>query len=143
MAAESLAVEPLTVPSFGVTSTEIVSPWSPFPGCERSNVSVSELELEVVFLTTPLTFQTYVSVTGSPSTSALVAVAVSVSFVCGLWVFSETVAVGALFATVTVFDFSVPMRPGASVGVASAVMTSPLLGLIEEGGLPPEQLLVA
>jgi len=35
---ESVAAAPSTVPSFGVTSTPIVSPASPWPGCERSSV---------------------------------------------------------------------------------------------------------
>ena len=51
--------------------------------------------------------------------------------------------VGAVFAIVTVFDFNVPLSPGASVGVASTMTRSPLLGLIVAGGLAPEQPLVA
>ena len=75
---ESLAVGPSALPSFGVTSTLTTCPLSPLPGLERSRVSVSEADPEVVFRVTPSTFQTYVSVSVSPlSASTFVAVAVS------------------------------------------------------------------
>src|SRR5688572_25280499 len=41
----------------------------------------------------------------------------------------------------TLLVLMVPGRPWLSVGVASTVMTSPLLGLIEAGGLAPMQRL--
>jgi hypothetical protein len=56
--AESLTVEPLAAPSPGVTSTETVSPLSPWPAPERSSVSVAEAEPAVVLTTVEPTFQT-------------------------------------------------------------------------------------
>ena len=53
----ALTSVPLTVPSFGVTSTLTVSPASPLPATERSNVSVSAV-VSVVFRVVPLTFHT-------------------------------------------------------------------------------------
>src|SRR5207248_11181320 len=85
-------VAPLTVPSFGVTSTVMVSPALPLPGALKSKESVRLLVLAVVFLGVPFTFHTKVSVTLSPSASALVAVAASVSFVPGEDVLRLTVA---------------------------------------------------
>jgi hypothetical protein len=49
--------------------------------------------------------------------------------VLGLAVFRLTVAVGAVLATVTVFDWRVPLTV-PSLGVASTTTMSPLLGLI-------------
>src|SRR5439155_7628644 len=98
-------------PSFGVTSTLTVWPLLPFPVCERSSVSVSEAEAAVVLTVVPLTFQTYVSVTASPSGSLFVAVAVIVWFVVGVWLFSETVAVGTR-SHVTVLSVDVDARLG-------------------------------
>ena len=89
---------PSATPSFGVTSTETVSPLSPLPAMPRPNVSVRAVLLVNVRLTAPFTFQTKVSETACPSESALVAVAVSVSFVFGAFELSETVAVGSVFA---------------------------------------------
>jgi hypothetical protein len=82
---------------------------------------------------------TKLSVSPSASLVVNVYVLVSPSFAVDGALLNATV--GALFAIVTVFDRSVPTRPGASVGVASTVTTSPLLGLIVAGGLAPVQLL--
>ena len=49
---------PFTVPSFGVTSTDTVSPASPFPATDRSSVSVNDAVEGVVFTATPFTFHT-------------------------------------------------------------------------------------
>jgi hypothetical protein len=56
--AGALAGEPDRVPSEGVTSTVTVSPASPWPGTDRSKVSVVEEVPEVVFWTVPFTFHT-------------------------------------------------------------------------------------
>ena len=122
---ESVAAAPSAVPSFGVTVALIVSLLSPWPGCERSSVSVVELVPLVVLTVVPLTFQTYVSVTPSASASDGFAVAVTVSSVFGLAV-SETVAAGAEFATVTAADVSAEPLAVPSFGVTATVMSSPL-----------------
>jgi hypothetical protein len=54
----------------------------------------------------------------------------------------EKVTVGVVFAMVTLLDCKAPIRPGASVGVASAITRSPLLGLMLAGAPVPVQLLV-
>src|SRR5207253_8172510 len=83
---------------------------------EWSKVFFFEAEADILFGQVTVVHTCALPISVSPSTSALVAVAVRVSLVFGLWSLSETVAVGAVLATVTVFDFSVPLRPGASVG---------------------------
>ena len=89
---------PFTVPSFGVTSTDTVSPASPFPATDRSSVSVNDAVEAVVFTATPFTFHTYVNDTVSPASgSDRVAVAVNTSPVSGVVSDSETVAEGGLF----------------------------------------------
>ncbi len=111
---ESLTAAPLTVPSFGVTSTLTTSPALPLPEADVSKVSVSEEEPDVVWRTVPLTFQTYVNVTGSASGSDFVAVAVRVASVVGDVGDNETVATGASFTaftvtlTVAMFESAVP-----------------------------------
>jgi len=97
-ATESLAVVPSKRPSFGVASTEIVSPLLPFPATERSNVSVADAlvfdgDVNVRFVT-PFTFQTNVTVVASLSGSLFDAVAVNVWFVVGGSGVMFTLAVG-------------------------------------------------
>ena len=65
------------------------------------------------------------SVVASPSASAFVAVAVSVSAVCGVWSLSETVAVGAAFATV-VESLAAEPSTVPSFGVTVTETESPL-----------------
>src|SRR2546425_13105364 len=116
-AADTMA--PLSVPSFGVTSTVIVSPLLPLPATLRSKVSVRLLDPAVVFFVPPLTLHAEVGVAASPSASAFVAVAVTVSFVLGLLVLRLTVAVGALFTTVAVAEATAPSTvPSFEIGRA-------------------------
>ncbi len=67
--------------------------------------------------------------TVSPSTSALVAVAVSVSFVPGELVFRATVAVGAVLATVTGLEVTGAEFAEPSLAVTRTRIRSPRLPL--------------
>ncbi len=103
---------PACVPSDGVTETAMESPASPLPACERSKVSLSAEPLVKVRLTTPLTFHCQVRLTGSPSGSFLVAVAVSVSFVPALPGVSTTEALGGEFEpAIEVLPESLKLKP--------------------------------
>ena len=118
---------PFTVPSFGVTSTDTVSPASPFPATDRSSVSVSDAVEAVVFTATPSTFHTYVSDTVSPaSASVLVAVAVRVAFVPGSAGANDTVAVGAVFWIVTAAEVTGALCSDPSLAVTRRLIASPL-----------------
>ena len=66
------------------------------------------------------------SVTGSRSASPTEAVAVSVWFVRGLAGASDTVAVGALFATVSAEEVTVEPASAPSVGRTETEIASPL-----------------
>src|SRR5262245_850108 len=115
--ADADTIVPLTVPSFGVTSTDRVSPLFA-PTVDMLSVSV-RLELAAVVLrTTPFSFQTYVRVTGSASASARVAVAVTTCVGDTVVAFRLTVAVGAALRIVTAAEVT-----GALVNVASLAVT--------------------
>src|SRR3954453_11027913 len=81
--ANALAGEPEAVPSDGVTWTDTVSPASPLPARARSNVSVDEVELDVVLRTVVPTRHRYVTVTPSPSGSLFVTDAVTMALASG------------------------------------------------------------
>ena len=92
---------PLTVPSLGVTSTARRRPGR---RCRRPTGRAcrpARSGCVNVRTVVPLTFQTKVRPTGSPSASVLVAVAVSGGGRAGLAGLSATVAAGAVLATVT------------------------------------------
>ena len=82
-------------------------------------------EPAVVFTVAPLTFQTYVSATASPSASLFVAVAVSVSFVPAGSGESETPAAGAEFWIVTAPEASGVESPSPSFATTETVIWSP------------------
>ena len=84
----------------------------------------------VVLRVTPFTFHVYVSRTVSPSMSARVAVAVRISLSCGLFLFSETVAVGAVFAMVTALEVSGLPSRDPSLPRTRRLIWSPLFPLL-------------
>ena len=103
---------PACAASDGVTVTATVSPASPLPTADRSNVSVSALPLVKVRRRTPLTRHSQVRLTGSVSGSDLVAVAVSTSFVPAVVGVSATVALGgALPPTIACVPESEKVKP--------------------------------
>ena len=99
----------------------MASPLSPWPAVERSKV-----EPVAPATVVPFTFQTQASVVVSPSASLPEAVAVSVSFVFGDGLESETVAVGALFATVTPVAVNGAEAAAPSDAVTEYEIESPL-----------------
>src|SRR5262249_28252960 len=108
---------PSTMPSFGVTSTVILSPLLPLPTRLRSSGSLLVFPATVMILTgtgLSFTFQTYLTVSGSPLRSEAVTLAVSMALVVGDEVLSTTPAVGGLFCTVTLNDMST-LAPKRSV----------------------------
>ena len=107
-----LADVPLCVASDGVTVTLMLSPSSPLPAWERSNVSVSAVGLVNVRRSVPLTRHSQVRLTASASGSVLVAVAVRTVSVTALPGVSWTVALGAvLLPAMDVLPESVKLKP--------------------------------
>src|SRR5437867_6193268 len=111
--------------SMAVTVTSITSPSSPYVARSSDDAVASAI-------TTPLRDHWYANVTGSPSASEAVAVAVSTSFVPGERLLRLTDGCGAAFTMMTeLLAFAV--KPCGSRTVTYAVTVSPRSPLPERG----------